>query len=40
MSDADLAHPGVEFRWAEVTAIDPRTRYVVTDRSEYDRLSC
>ncbi|MEV0292919.1 FAD-dependent oxidoreductase [Nocardia sp. NPDC050710] len=30
-----LAHPGVEFRREEVTAIDPRTRHVVTDRSEY-----
>ncbi|TQM33218.1 NAD(P)/FAD-dependent oxidoreductase [Nocardia bhagyanarayanae] len=33
---ADLAHPGVEFRREEVTAIDPRTRRVVTDRSEYE----
>ncbi|WP_067469240.1 NAD(P)/FAD-dependent oxidoreductase [Nocardia amamiensis] len=31
-----LAHPGVEFRQEEVTAIDPRTRRVVTDRSEYE----
>lgn len=33
---ADIAHPGVEFRQEEVTGIDPRTRHVVTDRSEYD----
>ncbi|MEV6390163.1 NAD(P)/FAD-dependent oxidoreductase [Nocardia xishanensis] len=33
---ADLAHPGVEFRREEVTAIDPRTRRVVTDKSEYE----
>ncbi|MGQ4600781.1 FAD-dependent oxidoreductase [Nocardia sp. R6R-6] len=32
----DLAHQGVEFRREEVTAIDPRTRHVVTDRSEYE----
>ncbi|WP_067834192.1 NAD(P)/FAD-dependent oxidoreductase [Nocardia lijiangensis] len=33
---ARLAHPGVEFRREEVTAIDPRTRRVVTDSSEYE----
>lgn len=33
---AGLARPGVEFRQEEVTAIDPRTRHVVTDRSEYE----
>ncbi|TQF67180.1 NAD(P)/FAD-dependent oxidoreductase [Rhodococcus spelaei] len=33
---ADLTRPGVEFRQERVTSIDPRTRRVVTDRSEYE----
>ncbi|NEW41636.1 FAD-dependent oxidoreductase [Nocardia cyriacigeorgica] len=33
---AGLAHPGVEFRQEEVTAIDPGNRRVVTDRAEYE----
>ncbi|WP_027499192.1 NAD(P)/FAD-dependent oxidoreductase [Rhodococcus sp. UNC363MFTsu5.1] len=32
----DLVRPGVEFRRETVTSIDPRTRRVVTDRSEYE----
>ncbi|GAA4475918.1 FAD/NAD(P)-binding oxidoreductase [Rhodococcus olei] len=32
---ADLDRPGVEFRRETVTSIEPRTRRVVTDRSEY-----
>ncbi|MFC7447360.1 NAD(P)/FAD-dependent oxidoreductase [Rhodococcus daqingensis] len=32
----DLTRPGVEFRQETVTSIDPRTRRVVTDRSEYE----
>ena len=33
---ADLARAGVEFRQERVTWIEPRTRRVVTDRSEYE----
>lgn len=33
---ADLTRAGVEFRQEQVTSIDPRTRRVVTDRSEYE----
>ncbi|MBF6336674.1 FAD-dependent oxidoreductase [Nocardia abscessus] len=33
---ARLAHPRVEFRQEEVTEIDPRTRRVRTDRSDYE----
>ncbi|MFL5915076.1 MAG: NAD(P)/FAD-dependent oxidoreductase [Gaiellaceae bacterium] len=32
----DLAKPGVEFRQEQVTAIDPATRSVTTDRGSYD----
>ena len=32
----DLAKPGVEFRQERVTAIDPRTRHVETDKDAYD----
>jgi sulfide:quinone oxidoreductase len=32
----DLAKPGVEFRQERVTAIDPATRHVTTDKGSYD----
>src|SRR5574340_532797 len=32
----DLAKPGVEFRQERITAIDPATRRVTTDRGSYD----
>src|SRR5439155_13900870 len=32
----DLAKPGVEFRQERVTAIDPASRRVTTDRGSYD----
>ncbi|MFD4179580.1 NAD(P)/FAD-dependent oxidoreductase [Rhodococcus sp. NPDC058514] len=33
---ADLTRPGVEFRQETVTSIDPRSRRVITDSSEYE----
>jgi sulfide:quinone oxidoreductase len=33
---SDLAKPGVEFRQERITAIDPGTRHVTTDRGSYD----
>lgn len=33
---SDLSRPGVEFRRERVSSIDPQTRRVVTDRSEYE----
>jgi sulfide:quinone oxidoreductase len=32
----DLAKPGVEFRQERITAIDPATRHVTTDKGSYD----
>lgn len=36
VSYRDLVRPGVEFRQEQVTAIDPQTRHVDTDRASYD----